>query len=90
MEQTLRREDKTMRAVREIIDSKLISSVIPLPESFRNTKVEVFIIPVQEKQEASRPKKSFLGAFAKYANPSLINQEKSAWAAAAAEKHEYR
>ncbi|GHU81023.1 hypothetical protein FACS1894191_7470 [Clostridia bacterium] len=37
-----------MEAVRQIIDGNLLNSVIPLPESFRNMKVEVTIKPASE------------------------------------------
>jgi hypothetical protein len=76
-----------MQVVRKVIDSEMLGSIIVLPESFRNKKVEVLVLQVQNAQETPKPKKSFLGALSKYANPSLIEQEESAWAEATAEKY---
>jgi hypothetical protein len=75
-----------VQVVRKIIDSEVIGSVIPLPKPFRHGKVEVIVMPVQERAEAVEPKKSYFGALAKYANPSLAEQEKGAWAVAMVKK----
>ena len=76
-----------MEVVRKVMDSELIGSVIELPKSFRHTKVEVLVLPHHTRKESEKPTKSLYGVLAKYANPSLIEQEADAWAEAAAEKH---
>ena len=38
-----------MEAVRQVIDSKLLSGIIPLPKRFENKKVEVIISLNEEK-----------------------------------------
>lgn len=79
-----------MEVVRKVVNSELIGSIISLPSSFRNKKVEVLVLPFREREASPKGKKSYLGALAKYANPSLIEYEKKAWAEAAAEKHAHR
>jgi hypothetical protein len=79
-----------MQVVRKIIDSELLGSIIALPESFQNRKVEVLVLPVQSGQETPESKKSFFGTFAKYADPSLIEQEEGAWVTMTAEKYANR
>jgi hypothetical protein len=79
-----------MEVVREVVDSELIGSVIALPGSFRHKKVEVLVLPFRERTETLAPKKSCFGALSKYANPSLIDREKDAWAEATAEKYAHR
>jgi hypothetical protein len=83
-------EATTMEVVRKVVDSELIGSVIALPGSFRNKKVEVLVLPLRENVDTSKPKKSYLGAFAKYANPSLIARVNDAGADASAEEDAQR
>ena len=66
-----------MEVVRKIMDSELIESVIALPDSFRNTKVEVLVQKINDYDEDTKPGKSIFGALSKYANPSLIAQEEN-------------
>ena len=40
-----------MEFIREIIDSSLLDSILSLPRSFHNRKVEIFIFPVQDQEE---------------------------------------
>ena len=76
-----------MEVVRKVVDSELINSVIALPGSFRNKKVEVLVLLLSDRTETPKPKKSYYGALSKYANPSLMDIEKEAWSKAAAEKY---
>lgn len=45
-----------MEVVREFIDAKRLMSVIPLPEALRNQKLEIIILPADEKKKASKNK----------------------------------
>ncbi|MCL1804108.1 MAG: hypothetical protein FWG30_10860 [Eubacteriaceae bacterium] len=38
-----------MEAIRKIIDSSLLIDIVALPESFRSKKVEIIILPVDER-----------------------------------------
>ena len=40
-----------MESVREIIDSNVLDRVLPLPQSFRNHKVEILVFPVQDRKK---------------------------------------
>ena len=40
-----------MEFVREIVDSSVLNQVLNLPRSFLNRKVEILVIPVQEKDK---------------------------------------
>ena len=42
-----------MEAIRQIVDSNLLSGVIPLPEFLRNKKVEVIVFPADKSVEDS-------------------------------------
>jgi hypothetical protein len=39
-----------MKAVRKIIDGNQLETLFALPQSFRNTKAEILILPAQEKK----------------------------------------
>jgi hypothetical protein len=40
-----------MEALRKIIDSKSLETLIPLPKSFQNKNIEIIILPINEKKE---------------------------------------
>jgi hypothetical protein len=40
-----------MEALRKIIDSKSLKTLIPLPKSFQNKNIEIIILPITEKKE---------------------------------------
>ncbi|MCL2322044.1 MAG: hypothetical protein FWC47_08075 [Oscillospiraceae bacterium] len=81
-----------MEFVRQIIDSNLLDK-ISLPESLRNTQVEIIILPIDKKSATSdtlnKPVslESIIGTLSSYANPDLIPLEKEAWSEAVYEKH---
>lgn len=79
-----------MEVIRKVVDSETIGSVIALPRAFRHKKVEVIVLPFHEKAQVPALRKSYFGLLSKYANPSLIEQEKDAWAEASVEKHAHR
>lgn len=39
-----------MEVVRKIVDAKKLMSVIPLPETMRNRRVEVIVLPAEEQK----------------------------------------
>ena len=78
-----------MEYVRDIIDSRLLDK-INLPQALRNRKVEIIILPANEKEKINNEKKSInsvIGVLGKYKNPELIQFEKKAWEEAAEEKY---
>ena len=42
-----------MEFVRQYVDANALASVVALPESFRNQKVELIVLPLLNKQTAS-------------------------------------
>ncbi|MCL1981741.1 MAG: hypothetical protein FWG53_01445 [Clostridiales bacterium] len=40
-----------MEAIRQIVDGRLLSSIITLPRYFQNTKVEIIVVPVKAAEE---------------------------------------
>ncbi|MDR0301854.1 MAG: hypothetical protein LBI04_06025 [Treponema sp.] len=88
-----------MEFVRQVVNSNSLTSVLNLPPSFRGVKVEVIVLPVDDKILAApssvsgsdnlkKPvKHSAFGRLKAYANPSLIPKEKGAWEMATAEKY---
>jgi len=75
-----------MKAIRKIIDANQLSSIIDLPDTMRNQKVEIIILPTTE--NIHQPQ-SMKGILKKYANPKLIAQEKSAWENAIIKKYDH-
>ena len=47
-----------MEVVRKIVDAKKLMSVIPLPETMRNRRVEVIVLPAEEQKVSENLKKS--------------------------------
>ena len=90
-----------MEFLRKIINSNTLEQVLTLPPSFHDVKVEVIVLPVDNREanfpDASLftgtgiPKKhvihSAFGRLKKFANTSLIPKEEGAWEKAAAEKY---
>ena len=83
-----------MEIVRQVIDSNLLES-IDLPESLKNRKVEITILPFDEgdKIEKIYNIRDLLGIASEYAKQGMtideiMEKESRAWAEAAAEKYE--
>lgn len=90
-----------MEFVRKIIDSSLLADRINLPESLKNVKVEVTILPFSEinkeivNEDDSVKKTHTLKDLVGIANidgnqkltPELLKKEKEAWADAMIDKH---
>lgn len=47
-----------MEVVRKIVDAKKLMSVIPLPETMHNRRVEVIVLPAEEQKVSENLKKS--------------------------------
>lgn len=68
-----------MEFVRKVVNGSDLVNVIDIPNSLINRKVEILILPVDEKQKKIKKKKSIAGFLAKYANPNLIEKEENIW-----------
>lgn len=77
-----------MDYLRKTVDSNDLEPLFNLPEALRNRKVEVIILPVDEKKE-NASSVSLAGKLSKYANPSLISLENGAWSNALRQKHDH-
>jgi hypothetical protein len=92
----------SMGIVRQIIDSSLLADKINLPESLKNKKVEITILPFNEinmeMAEHSEIKTHTIEDLIGIANkdgkhkltPELRKKEKEAWAEAMVDKHGYK
>lgn len=68
-----------MEFVRKVVNGTDLKSVIEMPSSLINRKVEILIFPVEETKNKNRRKKSIAGFLSKYANPDLIKKEQNIW-----------
>ena len=68
-----------MEFVRKVVNGTDLINVIDIPNSLINRKVEILVLPIEEKQKKAKKKKSIAGFLAKYANPSLIEKEENIW-----------
>ena len=68
-----------MEFVRRVINGTDLMNIIDIPDSLINRKVEILVLPIEEKQKKTKKKKSMAGFLAKYANPSLIEKEDNIW-----------
>lgn len=68
-----------MEFIRKVVNGTDLINVIDMPKSLINKKVEILILPIEEKQKKIKRKKSIAGFLAKYANPSLIEKEGDIW-----------
>ena len=50
-----------MEVVRKIVDAKKLMSVIPLPETMRNRRVEVIVLPAEDQIVSENLKRSYSG-----------------------------
>jgi hypothetical protein len=68
-----------MDYLHQTINSGSLSGIFDLPESLRNTNVEVIIFPADTTQTEHLSEKSTFGRLKQYANPSMIEHESLAW-----------
>ena len=57
-----------------------------LPANLRGKKEEIIVIPLQDTPDETKETSSF-GSLHKYANPSLIPEEETAWEASVTERY---
>ena len=80
-----------MNFVRKVANSNILVSVIDIPESLRNKKVEILIFPYKnvdtEVSIDQKPKRA-RGLLENYKNKDLQALENGAWAKAVVDKHE--
>lgn len=79
-----------MEFIRRTVNSKVLESLLDLPDSMKNRRVEVIVFPVDEGKKSGNHNETLGGRLNKYANPSLRQLEKSAWSIAVEDKHENR
>lgn len=78
-----------MEFLRVVKNSNDLAKVINIPKELINRKVEVIILPYDDKEElVNDKKKSIRGALSKYKNVELQSQESEAWSRAVVEKYE--
>ncbi|MCL2073891.1 MAG: hypothetical protein FWH18_08225 [Marinilabiliaceae bacterium] len=74
-----------MEAIRTIVNADVLAPIINLPWQSNYKKVEIFVMPIKEK--LSLKSKSMKGCLKEYANPTLWDEESSAWENHIAEKY---
>ena len=68
-----------MEAIRKIVDSAKLSSVIELPKSMQLGRVEIIVMPLLDEKHSPKSAKSMKGVLKNFANPTLVAQEKDVW-----------
>jgi hypothetical protein len=79
-----------MDAIRKIVNSDELVSVVDIPKSLCGKRVELIILPVAARKSGKMNAGSGYGILKQYANPNLIATEANAWANAAKAKHAVR
>ncbi|WP_060788822.1 hypothetical protein [Geobacillus zalihae] len=78
-----------MDFVRVIKNSNDLEKFIDIPESLKNRKVEVIILPYADEENSEQSeRKSLRGALSKYKNEDLQAQESDAWSQAVVDQYE--
>ena len=75
-----------MEFVRQVVDSNILDK-LDLPQSLRNRKVEIIILPIDTDSTYEKNVDDIAGILSAYKNPDLIPYEKKAWADAMEDKH---
>jgi hypothetical protein len=88
--QTVDRIGDDMDAIRKIVNSDELVSVVDIPKSLRSKSVELIILPVANRERKETSKGAGYGILKQYANPDLIAMEDEAWAKMVKEKHAVR
>ena len=76
-----------MDAIRKIVNSDVLVSVVDIPASLKNRQVEIIILPVSDTMQKRYRKESSYGILRSYANKDLITSEDGAWEKAAGDKY---
>lgn len=78
-----------MEFLRVVKNSNDLAKVINIPKELINRKVEVIILPFEDKEKLpDDEKKSLRGALSKYKNMELQSKESEAWSRAVVEEYE--
>ncbi len=82
-----------MQAIRDIVDVKSNKITYELPSRFSGKRVELIVLPVDDKpeekvEELRHAGVSLRGKLKSFANPALREAETMAWNQAARAKHE--
>jgi hypothetical protein len=78
-----------MEFVRQVVNSNVLDK-ITLPQSLRNRRVEIIILPIDNNNHGFEQEKTIddiVGILAAFKNPDLMPIEKNAWAGAMEDKH---
>lgn len=78
-----------MEAIREIQTVKNGEVYLQLPKQFWGQEVEVIVLAMRQSTTPSRGKKSLRGSLKRYANPTLMDKEQSAWLDSVGEHDEH-
>ena len=79
-----------METVRAVMDSERLVPIIELPDNLRHREVEVIVIAHVANVMPEKyfpPENGIKGLLKQYANPALVEQEKTAWETAIQEKY---
>jgi hypothetical protein len=75
-----------MQTIRQIVDAEQLAAFMNIPEDMRHIKVEIIVLPVNQKNSTDMNSKinhealeKVYGSLHDYANPVLISKEKNAW-----------
>lgn len=82
-----------MNFVRKVANSDILASIIDIPEALRHKKVEILILPIDEKDEdhqVTDVSRKARASLKKYADTNLIDEEDNIWEKVMVEKHENR
>lgn len=74
--------------VRAIANSNELVNIVNIPSHLRDKKVEIIILPLEDKEDVSKKTKSLRGVLSKYKDLKLIERESDAFREATVEKHE--
>ena len=76
-----------MEAIRKIVESSKLLSVMDLPESMRIGRLEIIVMPLIDESKPKESKKSMKGFLKDFADPSLVMKEKGAWERSVIDKY---
>ena len=76
-----------MQAIREILTVEQGQVTLHLPHTLWGQQIEIIVLPVQQQDPQSFPKKDLRGCLRQYAKPELMATEQAAWLEAVREKY---
>ena len=75
-----------MEIIKKVTDSSALNGIFDIPESMKNKKVLVTLVPYIEKNNSELRK--LKGTLSGYKNIDLIEKEKNAWADSLVDRYE--